>query len=203
MAKKPARDDLDRFHDYSIYLPSRTIYMGSEEHHIEHGESGTDGAMAERLIKNLHILDTLSNEPINISMNNLGGDVNHGLAIYDAIRACRSHVVITAYGYAMSMGSIILQAADERIMSPQASQMVHYGSMFVDKEAKTTYKIVAENKRIDLWMEQMYLEKIREKQPKFAVRRFREMLTNDTFLTAEESVELGLCDSILEYPRKT
>lgn len=195
MTKRVNRDDIDKFHDYSLHIPSRTLYMGSENYE-DYGESGTDGAMAERVIKNLHILESISKDPILVIMNNFGGDVNHGLAIYDAIKGCQSHVTIRAIGYAMSMGSIILQAADNRVMTPKASQMIHYGHLSIDKVAGTTYKIVAEAKREDEWMEQMYLEKIREKKPSFKLKHLKEMLSHDTFLTAQESVDLGLADSI-------
>lgn len=198
MSKKMNRDDIDKFHDYSLYIPGRTLYMGSE--HIsdaDFSESGVEATMAERQIKNLHILDIASDEPITIIMNNPGGDVNHGLAIYDAIRACRSHIIIKVFGHAMSMGSIILQAADERIMSENSSQMIHYGEFGVEKHAKTGYKIVDEFKRIDKWMERMYLEKIKEKQPHFTLARLQRMLDHDTFLSAKESVELGLADKVL------
>lgn len=196
MAKRINRDDVDKFHDYSLYIPTRTIYIGSEEHNIENGESGTDGAMAERVIKNLTILDT-KDEPINVIMNNIGGDVNHGLAIYDAIKACKSHVAITVFGHCMSMGSIILQAADVRIMSENSVQMIHYGVMGAEGHAKTVYKQADENKRIDKWMETMYLEKIKEKQEHYTLARLQRMLAHDTFITARESVNLGLCDQIL------
>lgn len=199
MSKRVNRDDIDKFHDYSLYIPSRTIYMGSE--HVsddDFSESGVEATMAERQIKNLHILDVISEDPITIIMNNIGGDVNHGLAIYDAIKACRSHVTIKVFGHAMSMGSIILQAADERIMSANSSQMIHYGSLGVDKHAKTAYKIVDEFKRIDKWMEKMYLEKIKEKIPHFTTPRLQRMLDHDTFLTAQQSVDLGLADKVLE-----
>lgn len=196
MSKKTV-DHLEHFHDSSIYIPTRTIYLGSEESNIEHGESGTDAAMAERTIKNLHILESLNKDPITIIMNNIGGDVNHGLAIYDVIRNCESHVTIKVFGHAMSMGSIILQAADERIMSEMSSQMIHYGTLAVNKEAKTAYNIVEENKRIDSWMEKMYMEKIKAKNPNFKLSKLKAMCTNDTFLTAEESVKLGLADKIL------
>jgi ATP-dependent protease ClpP protease subunit len=95
------------------------------------------------------------------------------------------------------MGSIILQAADERVMAPQASQMIHYGAMGIYKEQKTVYKHVEEAKRIDRWMEDMYLDKINEKHPEFSRQRLQKLLTNDTFLTAEESVALGLADKVL------
>lgn len=198
MSKRVNRDDIDKFHDYSLYIPTRTIYMGSEKVNDEDfSEAGVEATMAERQIKNLHILDNLSQDEITIILNNPGGDVNHGLAIYDAIKACRSRIVIKVYGYAMSMGSIILQAADERVMAPQASQMIHYGAMGIYKEQKTVYKHVEEAKRIDRWMEDMYLDKINEKHPEFSRQRLQKLLTNDTFLTAEESVALGLADKVL------
>lgn len=203
MAKKHVRDDLERFHDYSIYLPNRTIYMGSEEHHIEHGESGTDGAMAERTVKNLHILDSLSSEPIHIIMNNIGGDEYSCFAIIDAIRQCKSNVTVTAMGHAMSAGSLILQAADERVMAPLAVQMMHYGTWGCVDHSKTFQKWAREGKRIDEWMEQYYLARIHEKNPKFSITKLKQMLDHDTFLTAEESLALGLCDAITELPPRS
>lgn len=195
MARRLSRDDADRFHDYNLYVPTRTIYMGSEEGGEE--ESGVEAIMAARTIKNLKVLESLSSDPIDMILNSPGGDVMHGLAIYDAIKNCKCHVRIIVYGHAMSMGSVILQAADERIMSPMSSQMVHYGSLGISGEAKTVYKTVEENKRIDKWMEQMYINKIREKHPKFKISDLKRMLNHDTFLTAERSVELGLADKIL------
>ena len=197
MSKRINRDDVDKFHDYSLYIPHRTIFMGSAEFSIESGESGCDGAMAERMIKNLHILDTLSSDPITIIMNNIGGDEYHGFAIYDAIKACRSNVTIKVFGHAMSMGSIILQAADERIMAPTSRQMLHYGTWGIVDHAKTTQKWAKEGEKIDKWMENMYLERIKEKQPLFKLNRLQKMLDHDTFLTAKESVELGLADKEL------
>jgi ATP-dependent Clp protease protease subunit len=198
---KKLKEDLERFHDYGIYIPSRTIFIGSEENHIEHGESGTDGAMAERTIKNLHLLDSVSSDQINIYMNNLGGDEYACFAIIDAIRRCQSHVVITAMGHAMSAGSLILQAGDERVMTPLAVQMLHYGSWSCNDHSKTFKKWSQENDRINNWMEQYYLEKIREKHETYSLGKLKTMLDHDTFLTAEESVELGLCDRI-ELPAR-
>jgi len=197
MSKKLNRDDIDKFHDYSLYIPKRTIFIGSEDHDIEHGESGTDGAMAERAIKNLAILEGLNSEPITIIMNNIGGDPYHGMAIYDAIRACKSQVTVQVYGHCMSMGSVILQAADLRVMAPNARQMIHYGNWGVDAHAKTAQKWAIECQRNDEWMEAMYLEKIREKHPDFHMSKLKKMLDHDTFLSTKESINLGLADKVL------
>src|SRR4051812_11716117 len=102
MAKRVNRDDVDKFHDYSLYIPTRTIFMGSEDYSLEHGESGTDGLMTERILKNLTILEGLSSDQITIIMNNIGGDEYHGFGVYDAIKSCKSHVVIKVFGHAMS-----------------------------------------------------------------------------------------------------
>lgn len=197
MSKRHVRDDVDKLHDYHIYIPSRTIWMGAIDDNLEDFEPGTDFRMAETVIKNLTILESISKDPITIIMNNPGGDVYHGLAIYDAIKACESQVTVKVFGSAMSMGSIILQAADERIMSPNSVQMVHYGYIGAAGHVKTVYRHIEEGKRIDSWMENMYLEKIREKIPDFSKQRLSGMINHDCFFTAAKSVEFGLADKIL------
>lgn len=197
MSKRINKDDIDRFHDYKLYIPSRTIYMGGEEHNITEGDSGTDGAMAERAIKNLLILDSMSQDPITIIMNNIGGDEYHGGAIMDAVATCKSYITIKVFGHAMSMGSLILQMADERIMAPTSSQMIHYGTWGAHDHAKTAQKIAKEGERLDKWMEQVYLKRIKEKHPHFTLPRLQRLLDHDTYLTAQQSVDLGLADKVL------
>lgn len=197
---KPVRDDIDKLMEYNIYLPTRTLYMGSESYHDDDpdDESGVNYQMAERIIKGLHILDQTPDKPITIIMNNPGGDEYHGLAIIDAIKACQNHVTIKVFGMAMSMGSIILQAADTRIMAPNARVMIHYGTWGVSDHPKITYRWADEGKKFDKIMERMYLENIREKNPDFTLKNLQKMLDFDTILNAEETVELGLADSIGE-----
>jgi ATP-dependent protease ClpP protease subunit len=197
MPKKVNRDDIDKFHDYGLYVPNRTIYMGSESYD-ENGEGGVDGLLAERIIKNINLLDTVSSEPITIIMNNVGGDEYHGFAIYDAIKCARSHVTVIVYGHAMSMGSIILQAADWRVMAPTARQMIHYGTSDVSGHAKTAQKWHEEHIKNDKWVEELYLSKIKEKKPNFDIGTIRLMLDHDTFFTAQESIYIGLADEVLK-----
>jgi ATP-dependent Clp endopeptidase proteolytic subunit ClpP len=187
-------------HEINLYLPTRTLYMGSEHVSETEGfaESGCDAFMAERSIKNLLILDSINNDPITIVMNNVGGDEYHGLAIYDAIKACQSKIVIKVFGHAMSMGSIILQAADERIMAPNAVQMIHYGYFSFSGHDKTFQKWAKEGEKLDKWMEQMYLKNIKEKQPLYTLARLQRLLDHDTFLRPQEAIDLGLADRILE-----
>ena len=190
------RDDVDKLYDYDIYIPSRTIYMGSTESDIENGESGVEAVMAERVIKALHLLDQ-KNEPITIIMNNPGGDWYHGMAIFDAIKGCQSHITIKVYGMAMSMGALILQAADKRVMAPNARCMIHYGYMDWGGHSKTFAKWAKENDKLNEEMERILLEKIQDVHPNKTLEELKEMLDHDTILSAQETVDLGLADELL------
>jgi len=53
-----------------------------------------------------------------------------------------------------------------------------------------------ECERLDEWMEELYLERIREKKPRFSLEALRGLLDHDTFFTAVQSVELGLADVV-------
>lgn len=190
------RDDVDKLYDYDIYIPSRTIYVGSTEVDLDGNESGTDAKMAERLIKALHLLDQ-KNEPITIIMNNIGGSWYDGMAIYDSIKACQSHITIKVFGVAMSMGSIILQAADERVMSPNSRFMIHYGTMGYDGHSKDFERWAEENKDINHSMEQILLDKAKLVNPSFTLGDLQDLLKHDTFFSAEETVKMGWADRVL------
>lgn len=195
MSRTRDKDYYEYFYDYDIWIPSSTLYLGSVSD-VDGDESGTNYEMTERAVKGLHILDSKADSPITIIMNNLGGDEYHGLAIYDTIKLCKNHITIKARGHAMSMGGIILQAADERQMSANSRLMMHYGSFSFDGNAQDAYRWVDENKKIDKFMEDLFLEKIKEKHPKYTRAKLQEKLNSDYILSAKEALELGLIDKI-------
>lgn len=224
------KDDVDQFMDNNIYLPTRTIYMGSIHSFDDGDESGVDHAMAEQTIKALHILDNIDadsrkgEKPITIIMNNPGGDVYHGMAIYDAIKSCKNHVTVKVYGHAMSMGSWILQAADHRIMTVNSRIMIHYGYDGISAHSKTSKKWTIEADKINMQMENLFLSKMKDKKiayedylrliGKFESEinkvhsstrkkmieinreKLEQMLNFDTFLDAEMALRLNLIDAI-------
>lgn len=185
---------LDAFHEHGLYMPTRTVVLTSEKADME-GETGVDSKMVERFLKNLHLLEHTSHEEITVLLNNVGGDVYHGLAIYDAVKESPCPVRMIVRGHAMSMGSVILQAAAKRVMGPTATQMIHYGSAGASCHSQTFLKLAKEEQRINEWMEDLYLRRIREKR-KMSIEELRKLLDHDTFLTAQQSIDLGLADGI-------
>ena len=86
-----------------------------------------DYKSANWLIERLLKLDKISDEPINIYLNNYGGNVIQGFAIIDTLKNMRSKVSIHVCGACFSMAAIILQAGGERHMTDNSFMMVHVG----------------------------------------------------------------------------
>ena len=182
---KIVRESIDRFFDYDVNVESRTIYIGAED---------VGFSMAEHAIKGLHLLQTMSPEKeIFILLNTFGGCWFNGMAIYDAIIACPCHVTITVIGSAMSMGSIILQAADTRLIHPNATLMVHDGYETRVDDIPTSFQRWAEYSKVS--QKRMY-EIFASKTGK-PLGYWRKKCSADTILTAKEALSIGLVDNII------
>lgn len=185
------KDYMDKFFEYGVDLDSRTMYIN------DISEKGV-----ENILKGLHLLELAApngDKPINIILNNDGGTMYVGMAIYDRIRACQNKVIITVFGQAESMGCILLQAGDKRILAPHARIMFHEGK---GELAEDTYDNIeafwAEEKRYGKIVDDILLNRIREKHPQFKESAFRKMNKVDQYLSAEKAVELGLADEVLK-----
>lgn len=195
MASKIVKESLDRFFDYDLHIETRTIYLGDNED--EHGDvAGQVGPlMAERLIKTLILFNQTPEKPIKIILNTGGGYVTHGYAIYDAIKASPCHVTIEVMGQASSMGVIILQAADERIIHPNAILMAHNGTDSHNMADVINIEKWAEySKKVDRpRMYEIFAEKSKRK-----ASYWEHKCVHDFIMTAEQAVEEGLVDKIYD-----
>ena len=161
--QKPNRENIELWFENNVDLHRRLIYLGSLSSDDKGNESGVDFRMSEILIKGISILESISSDPITIIMNNPGGDVYHGFAIYDAIKSSECNIRIVVYGMAMSMGSVILQAADYRVMMPNSTMMMHYGTNGIYDHSKNFIKWSEDAKRINRIMEDIYVDRLIEK----------------------------------------
>ena len=189
------KDDIDKWFDSDIYVPTRTIWVGTNSNWSTDEESGTDWQMAERLAKGLWLLDQ-TDSPITILMNNIGGDVYHMWAMYDLIKSCKSHVTVKCVGYCMSAATVILQAADERVLSPNVGFMIHYGTWGLPDNLKEAKRWVDEADRLYKNCAHIFLDKIREKKPAYTYDDVDRLLERDTPMSAFDAVELGLADRV-------
>tara|TARA_B100002019_G_scaffold267920_1_gene259364 strand:+ start:7162 stop:7806 length:645 start_codon:yes stop_codon:yes gene_type:complete len=200
-------DIVDSIHGQSVDLKQREIYL-----HGHHGpfddDPGVEYRMATTFIKNIRYLDSLKNEPILIHMHSLGGNWGDGMAIYDAIKVARSHTTIITYGQAESMSSIILQAADVRIMMPNSYFMCHYGSSsnagnFLDTQNWAQFELKMLDTMLDIYIEKcmkgkFFKEKF-EDLSESKVRSYikRKLKDGDWYIDSNEAVYYGFADGVL------
>ena len=194
------KENVEKWFDYS-YLPlERWIYVGSHDAETESGggESGTDCQMAEFFIKAILHSSQNSNKPIFVHMNNLGGDWYSGMVMYDAIRASKSHIYGICWGHAMSMGSIIIQACDSRIVAPHCTFMIHDGSDELTGTCKSIEAWAKYSGKLRQRMYEIYLSRMKAAKPRITLQKIEKLCSHDTIFTAEETINYGLADWILE-----
>ena len=194
------KEDIDRWFDYSYLSSKRMIHVGSHDAEMTHetGESGTDCQMSEFFIKAITHLNRISSQPIVVHMNNLGGDWYHGMSMYDAIRASTAHVYGICWGHAMSMGSIIIQACDSRIVAPHCTFMIHDGFEGLTGTCKSVEAWANYAKKTRKRMYEIYFSRMKPAKSRITMKKIEELCSHDTIYTAEEAVNQGLADWVLE-----
>jgi ATP-dependent protease ClpP protease subunit len=198
---------LHDIHDYGIDVENREVYLHSYFSDDDNNEPGVDYRSAITFEKNLRYLNLLSLDPILVHMHLPGGDWQDCLGIYDNIKNSKSPVCIVAYAKVESSSTILFQAADLRILSPNTNFLIHYGSISVDNEHKAALSMIhwsekESDKMIEIFTERCMSSKIcKEKNWKKMMAK-KHIVTQlatkrDWILTSEEAVDYGFADGIL------
>lgn len=154
---------------------------------------GVDDESAEKLVKRLLWLDSVSQDEITLFINSPGGVISSGLAIYDAMQAIGSPVSTVVCGQAASMGAVLLTAGAEkrRFAWPHARIMIHQPLIHGE--------IIAPASDIQIQAEEMLrirkvLNEILAKHSGKSVDQIERDTDRDNFMTADEAVAYGLID---------
>ena len=151
-------------------------------------EVGSYGVSAKDFVNDIKLL---KGKDIYLHVNCVGGEVFDGMAIYNTLKKYKGKVIAYIEGIAASMGSIIPLAADEIIMSENSLYMIHNawgGAMGEAKEMKKTANLLD---KISGEIADIYVKKT-----KLPYDKVKEMMDEETWLNAEEALELGFIDSI-------
>ncbi len=134
-------------------------------------------------------------KPINLYINSPGGVVTSGLAVYDTMRFICAPVHTLCMGTARSMGSLLLMAGEPngRAALPNASILIHQPSGGFQGQASDILIHAEETLKIKQRMTRLYAEHCGR-----SYEEFEQGMDRDRFLTAEEALEWGIIDRILE-----
>ena len=201
-------------HNYNANVDTREIFLHNYYSSDADENPGVEYKMSNTFLKNIRALEIKSDKPITIHMQSVGGEWSDGMAIYDAIAMSRCHVTIIAYGQAESMSSIIFQAADRRLITPNTYFMSHYGSTAAGGEYQSVQNWIRYEKRIcDIMLDiyagscvvgQYFREKYGASPDVEKVKLYlsRKLKSGDWYLTAEEAVHYGFADEIIDSWKK-
>ncbi len=134
-----------------------------------------------------------SDDRITLLMYTGGGSIEAGYAIFDAIKMISAPVTCIVLGAAMSMGAIVLQAADQRIMAPHARMMIHTGSVDVHG-ALDSDKTIALGRELEDIRER-FLDVLAERAT-LPRHKIKQLLLQETYFSAAEALEHGFIDGI-------
>lgn len=142
-----------------------------------------------------HFKEELAKYPntteIRIYINSCGGSVFEGTAIYNQLRRHPARKVVTVDGFACSIASVIAMAGDEVIMPRNALMMVHNMAMGIYGNPAELRKAADDLDVINASGRNAYLAKAGDKLEE---SKLRDMMDKETWLTAEQCIELGLAD---------
>jgi ATP-dependent Clp protease protease subunit len=183
---------------YSRLLKDRVIMLDTDVN--EHS--------ASIIVAQLLFLESENSEKdISLFINSPGGSVTAGLAIYDTMQFIKPNVATYVVGQAASMGSFLAQAGakGKRFVLPESRTMIHRvssgtpgtrGSVHVQElqfeDSKRAYE---ESQRINKRLTELYV------RHNTAGKTYDEMFGDmkfDTFLSAQQAVEYGLADKVIE-----
>ena len=138
-----------------------------------------------------------SEEPINFYINSPGGVITSGMAIYDTMQFINAPVSTIVMGQACSMGSFLAQAGEpgQRFVLPNSRTMIHQpsgGTRGMQSDIEIQYKEITFLKQR---LTELY---VKHNTKGKTYKDFERDMDRDNFMNAEEAVEYGLADKVIE-----
>ena len=171
---------------YSRLLKDRIIFLGEEVTDVS----------ANIVVAQLLFLEAEDpGKDIQLYINSPGGSVTAGMAIYDTMNYIKSDVSTICIGMAASMGAFLLSGGTKgkRFALPNAEIMIHQPSGG-SRGMASDMKIVADQ----ILKTKQKLNEILAKNTGKPIDVIERDTDRDNYMTAQEALEYGLIDSIIE-----
>ncbi|VDA99497.1 ATP-dependent Clp protease proteolytic subunit [Olavius algarvensis spirochete endosymbiont] len=169
----------------SKFLETRTLLLSGD----------IDKELAERLIRNILLLEAEGDIPIKVFIDSPGGDADAGYAIFDMLRFVKPEIITVGMGTVASAAALVHLAANKenRLSLPNAHFLIHQPLSGM-RGVATEIEIHARE-----------LERLREKINVLIARETGQSLEKvagdtdrDYWLNAEEALEYGLITRIIK-----
>ena len=171
---------------FSRLLNDRIIFLGEE----------VNATTASLVVAQLLYLEAQDpDKDIQFYINSPGGSVTAGMAIYDTMQYIKCDVATICVGMAASMGAFLLSAGTKgkRMALPNAEIMIHQPSAGTQGQITD---MAIHMKRLQTIKERM--NRIMAENTGKSIEEVTAACERDNFMTAQEALEFGLVDRVLE-----
>lgn len=134
-------------------------------------------------------------ETIHLYINSPGGSVFETMAIIAMLQRHPARIISHIDGVAASCASVLPMISDEVRMPANALLMIHHAWTWASGNAAALRKAADDIERISQSMCQYYLDRAGDK---LDADTLNGLLEQDTWLTAEQAFNYGLCDVVEE-----
>lgn len=166
------------------FLKTRQILLSGE----------INKSLAEKIVRQLLVLEADSDEPIKIFIDSPGGDADAGYAIFDMIRFIKAPVYTIGMGLVASAGSIILLAApkERRFGLPNSHYLIHQPLSGI-KGVATEIEIHA----LELEKLRVRINEMISAETGKSVEQVSKDTDRDFWMGAKEAFEYGLISKVV------
>ena len=181
----PGKDENKIYDLYSMLLSERVIFLTGEIN--EH--------LASIIVSEIIYLSAINQkEKITIYINSPGGDVNAGLAIYDAMQVSPCPIETIGVGLCASMGAFILSSGDQGLRKayPNCEIMIHQPLGGTNGQVSD---IEIMTKRFSYLKEK--LTSILSHNTHQEIKKIAKDCDRNFFLNSQEALEYHLIDAIV------
>lgn len=130
---------------------------------------------------------------ITVRINSVGGDIFDGIAILNALRGHDATINVVVDGLAASIASVIAMAGDTVTMNRNSQMMVHNGWAVCCGDMNDMAKTAEMLAKTTTNLASIYAEKSGG-----TVDDWLAVMAEETWMTADEAVEAGLADSVIQ-----
>ena len=172
----------------SSFLTNRKIFLWGEV---------SDKSARDLTEKLLFLEDNDAGKEITFYINSPGGSITAGMAIFDTMQLVTSPIKVVVTGMAASMGSILLCGATKgkRFLYPHSRVLIHQPLITGRMQATA----------VDINIQAQEMEKLREELNGILAKtsgqpldKIQQDTDRDFYLNAEEAIEYGLADKIVD-----
>lgn len=158
----------------------------------------TDEVMCDFFQKMRVLIAEDADAPISIFINSPGGEIRSGLAMYNMIASCKTEINIYVLAKAFSMAAVLLVAGKKghRFLMPYSEVMIHE-PLITSRVGGSTSSIRSISESLQESKE--LIDGILVKHTGHSMEEVCKATGFDHYFKAEEAVEWGLADKIVEF----